>query len=478
MAGDWRAAPARHWSASPRPDDPFELPAATRLVHLHVTDKLFGSSPADAADACARLVQRLDVPVVIGLHDVPLGDADDIAKGRVEAYRRFAALGDVIVVASSAEARRLRGFAGTVDVAVLPLPIPVTARGPRAARTDGRLGVLGFVYPGKGHPTVLDAAGLIGADVVAVGGVQSRSRRSGRIAAPRRRPPTGSSWRSPGRFGAIGSLVMRRRSPCPSCPACAPPSSASLMSWIGAGRRPLVAANEHTVEVAERLGGHLQLFDGTAPSLAPLRPPGSLDPGATWSRSPRRTRRDAARRGPPTRIDTPRRRTTRARGMTARRRRPPLVGARQPLGARRRAAGRLPASTRGRGGHPVLRATRVAGADVRRAPGRRRRRRVGGRRRRRRLARRAAAATRRPGRPGPLRAPGRSRRAFGGSAPRSGSPPPMPTSSCSSIRTRCRRRRPSPAWRRGRRRSRTPSSSGCATTSTSMDGRRPLSAPG
>ena len=58
------------------------------------------------------------------------------------------------------------------------------------------------------------------------------------------------------------------------------------MSWIGAGRRPLVAANEHSVEVAERLTGHLVLFDGTSDALADAAAAALADPATTWSDRP------------------------------------------------------------------------------------------------------------------------------------------------------------------------------------------------
>ena len=49
--------------------------------------------------------------MIIGLHDVPVGDADDRRKGRDVAYRRLAELAALVVVASSAEAGRLRALA-------------------------------------------------------------------------------------------------------------------------------------------------------------------------------------------------------------------------------------------------------------------------------------------------------------------------------------------------------------------------------
>jgi hypothetical protein len=132
---------------------------------------------------------------------------------------------------------------------------------------------------------VLDAAGLIGADVVAVGACSlGHDDLAGSLR--RRAAAHGIELEI---TGAVRRDRLARHAATiavPVVPSMRPAASASLMSWIGAGRRPLVAANEHTVEVAERLGGHLQLFDGTAPSLARAAAAGLGDPGATWSDHP------------------------------------------------------------------------------------------------------------------------------------------------------------------------------------------------
>ena len=86
-------------------------------------------------------------------------------------------------------------------------------------------------------------------------------------------------------------------------------ASASLLTWIGMGRRPLVVRNEHTVEMAELLGEHITLYDGTPDALAPRRPSGArrsavdVDhiPGACVAHRPRRRRGD--RRGAPQRVE-------------------------------------------------------------------------------------------------------------------------------------------------------------------------------
>ncbi len=267
-----------------QPDEPFVLPPATDVVHLHVTDHLLGPTPVAAADACAGLVGRLAVPVILGLHDVPVGDDDDLVKGRDAAYRRLAEVAALVVVASSAEAGRLRVLAPGVPVEVVPLPVPGTGCR-RPVGGDRRLGVLGFLYPGKGHPTVIDAAASLGAGVVAVGGCSPghgdlavslqrvAHRRGVRLEITGPVPTT----RFQGYMAHVGVPVV---------PSMRPSSSASLMSWIGAGRRPLVAANEHSVEVAERLAGHLVLFDGTADALADAAAVALADPATTWSRRP------------------------------------------------------------------------------------------------------------------------------------------------------------------------------------------------
>ena len=266
------------------PADPFALPPGVDVAHLHVTDKLFGPTPAAAAGACTALADRLDVPVVIALHDVPLGDTDDIAKGRDRAYRQFAESADLVLVASRAEARRLRALTPGRHVELLALPAPRCRPVPRA-EPDGRLGVLGFIYPGKGHSTVIEAAGTVRAGVVAVGGCSDGHTdlpaELHDLAAMNGVDLDITGPLSDARFDRHLATVA-----VPVVPSRRAAASASLMSWIGAGRRPLVATNEHSIDVAERLGDHVVLFDGSSAALAEAAAAALDDPRSTWSDKP------------------------------------------------------------------------------------------------------------------------------------------------------------------------------------------------
>ena len=50
------------------PDDLTDLPAGTPL-HVHVTDRMWGTSPEEATDRFTSLARRH--PVTVTLHDVP-----------------------------------------------------------------------------------------------------------------------------------------------------------------------------------------------------------------------------------------------------------------------------------------------------------------------------------------------------------------------------------------------------------------------
>ena len=136
-------------------------------VHIHFTDRLFGRNASAAADAFVAFAQRHRAPVTVTLHDVPQasdGHAFDIRK---QCYRRVIDCAAAVVVCSMHERLLLEDYMeGSVDVRVIPLPIdsPMSAPDPDTT-VDRVVGVLGFVYPGKGHEEVLRAMKALDTDV-------------------------------------------------------------------------------------------------------------------------------------------------------------------------------------------------------------------------------------------------------------------------------------------------------------------------
>jgi len=278
----------------PRPPDPARFAGVAELagsnVHWHFTDRLFGATAMDAATRFTNLVRRLPARSVVTLHDVPDPDGTERAGRRIAAFERVVAAADAVIVSSEQEADRLRRAGIDADVAVIPLPV-IEAGGPSPPvhRTRaGTVAVLGFVYPGKGHADVIDAVGsILRADVVRLRIEALGTASTGHAELVAMLHGRAARLRCP--FAVTGHLsdAALTAALCqvdvPVVPARTVSASASMATWIGAGRRPLVARNGYTEEIA-RFGDVVTLYD-------PSRP-GALADAITWAATdPTRTRR-------------------------------------------------------------------------------------------------------------------------------------------------------------------------------------------
>lgn len=242
------------------------LPVPTDVVHLHVTDRLFG---ADVDTATARLLTLLDdlgVPAVLSLHDVPGPGDDDRSRRRRRAYRRIAARAAAVVVTADHERRRLLDAGVARPIRVVPFPIEPTTMGAVPRRTGrppltDQLGVLGFVYPGKGHAVAIDTAARVGSlGVVALGSV---SPGHDDLADELHRQAAARSVS----FTITGSLDDTRLAD--SMASVAVPfavyadvsASLSIVTWLRSGRRPVVAAGQYVAELAQLVPGGLTVVD-------------------------------------------------------------------------------------------------------------------------------------------------------------------------------------------------------------------------
>lgn len=239
--------------------------AEGRTVHLHVTDRLCGATP----EAAAALVERIAAhhPLTVTLHDLPQ-DSDGPAgfPRRSAAYRRICAVALGVQVCSHHEQELLRAVTDCIAT-VVPLPVPLrppVRRSTADRLTSGRgagptVGVLGYLYPGKGHAEVLTALEVSGrpeVGLVALG-----------------RPSAGHEWlvddlrslagvRSLEVSGYLEDAELDRRISGVTVPVMAHThvsASGSLHRWIGCGRRPVAVANRYTRELAEALPGVLTL---------------------------------------------------------------------------------------------------------------------------------------------------------------------------------------------------------------------------
>jgi len=254
--------------------------------HLHYTDALFGPTTDEAARVFVHLAGSLGGRVVVTLHDVPLGD-DARDRRRAAAYRAVAATADGLIVASGHEAAHARRAGVTAPLTVIPLPVIERAVSPPLAGDCPTLsvGVLGYVYPGKGHAEVLAAAATLPADVgVVAGGRASDGHEDLAVtlataAARRGRSFTVTGWLDePALIRFLGSTTV----PVVAAPAAS--ASASLNTWIGAGRRPIVVATDYTVEYAARAAALVHLVPSG--QLASAMAAALSDPERTWCTSP------------------------------------------------------------------------------------------------------------------------------------------------------------------------------------------------
>ena len=267
-------------------DDTFRL---CHGVHLNFTDRLFGATPADAAHRVAALVRDVEATgsrVTVTLHDVPQpSDGGNYAQ-RVDAYRTVCAAVHGIVVNSDHERSLLdeSRIADPADVVVIPLPLDVgDAVSPQPSLGDRTVGVLGFLYPGKGHDEVLAAMAGLPSSVgfVAVGepsaghddlvdGLAKVAEREGRPFSVTGYVPAETLA---GVLHAVTVPVAHHRHVS---------ASGSINTWIAARRRPLVPVNRYTVEHAERHPGTVTPYPDTDRGLRSALEYAMAHPDSTW----------------------------------------------------------------------------------------------------------------------------------------------------------------------------------------------------
>lgn len=284
------------------PDELAAGPLRTPIAHWHYTDRLFALTAPAAAEAFERCRGVLGARRnIITLHDIPEPEHPPDRR-RIGPYRRVAAGAERIVVASNHEAARLQLAGINTPITVIPLPIPLPIPPPIApCRVPGRMpcasvsmparsapvtvGVLGFLYPGKGHAELLAAGLPANCEIVVIGTVSPGHN----DLVPRLRLSAANigcalritGWLTDAQLGrALAAIDV------PVVPATRVSASASLATWIAQGRRPLVARNDFTAELHQR-ADLFTLYD-------PANPAAQYDaiqralaiPRSTWRQGP------------------------------------------------------------------------------------------------------------------------------------------------------------------------------------------------
>jgi hypothetical protein len=273
--------------------------SASVPVHVQFTDRLFGSTPAQAAAAIERLAARS--PATATLHDVPQPSDGEAFAERVECYRRVVRATRAVVCNSHYEARLLEQYTMPLaldQVVVIPLPVDRVPAGSFSgpdARAERRpeVAVLGYFYPGKGHAEVAQAVAGLGLDatVVALGRASAghEAELAQAIDGAKRRGVTVKAT------GYLSEKELRRRCREVAVPIAAHrhfSASASINTWISCGRRPLVPDTAYTREMAELRPGTVTLYDEALMPDAIER--AWLEPATTWLPPTAVTRPDTA----------------------------------------------------------------------------------------------------------------------------------------------------------------------------------------
>ncbi|MFZ8755820.1 glycosyltransferase [Microbacterium sp. HMH0099] len=260
------------------PDGLASLPPGTP-VHAHVTDRLWGTSPEEAAAVIEALARRH--PLSVTLHDVPQESDGERNRPRRRAFYRSVVRAAHGVAVNSAHERALLAEEDVWDglVAVVPLPVDATPSLP-APPPDGSVGVLGYFYPGKGHDEALAAAVAAGVPRVSVLGRASDGHAGDLEAFVRRAAAAGVDVEV---TGWLDDAAMAARARAVAVPVIAHrhvSASGSLASWIGWGRAPLAVRNRYVDEMAELRPGTLRPVEPDA--LASEVRGAVAEPGRTW----------------------------------------------------------------------------------------------------------------------------------------------------------------------------------------------------
>ncbi|MDQ1124404.1 hypothetical protein [Microbacterium trichothecenolyticum] len=260
------------------PDALAAVPAGTP-VHAHVTDRLWGASPEEAARALTALAGRH--PLAVTLHDVPqASDGERNLPRRRAFYRAVAEAARGVAVNSVHEHELLREeevWHGAVEVVPLPVQsVAPTDPGP----SDDAVGVLGYFYPGKGHDEALVATAAAGMTRLVVLGRASDGHGADLEAFVRRAADRGVAVEVTGWLDDADMVQRARRVAVPVIAHRHVSASGSLASWIGWGRRPVAVRNRYVDEMAALRPGTLQVVDSDALAVAVSTARG--DAAGTW----------------------------------------------------------------------------------------------------------------------------------------------------------------------------------------------------
>lgn len=261
-------------------DDASPAMAGARMI-VHFTDRLFGADAPSAAVSFGQSVAGAEHVTVV-LHDLPQASDGASWSRRSAGYQAVSRAADVVVVSSDHEAALLKVLAPELVPRVVPLPVEPDGVEPTAVSgwfAGPTIGVVGFLYPGKGLEQVIESAAGLDVTVVNLGTTAAGHEDAAAQLA-------GHAAQHDVRFQITGWLS--RAELAAACRAVDVPvaahrhisASGSINTWLGAGRRPIVTSSPYAEEQAARMPGALRVV-----ALADLRSAlrdALADPATTW----------------------------------------------------------------------------------------------------------------------------------------------------------------------------------------------------
>lgn len=255
------------------------------LIHLHVTDRLFGVSATEALDNLRALAGTHGGRLSMTLHDIPQPSDGTVLDRRARFYRGALELADGVIVSSEHEARLLRNHVdSTASVHVVPLMIDAPRERPRPRTvTSHSVGVLGFLYPGKGHLETLHAMADLPAEVEFVAlGTPSTGHED---LLDELRSVATEQGRHCEVTGFLPDEELHRRMASITVPVAYHrhmSASGSINTWISARRRPLVPRTDYIEEFAARTPGSVTIHEDGPTALQAAIAAALDNPPSTW----------------------------------------------------------------------------------------------------------------------------------------------------------------------------------------------------
>lgn len=217
-------------------------------LQVAFTDHLFGADPEAAVDRVLELAHGRWLS--ISLHDIPQPE-EGAARfdRRSRAYRRLAAKADLVVTNSRHEAGFFTATAPEINPVVIHLPLPTAPTDLTGEFDPDSVGIVGFIYPGKGHADILAALSGTGLALRALGGF-SAGHEDLEQQLNHQAQRAGVSFQASGYLADHQLWEEMARTAVPVCAHRHFSASGSLMRWLAAGRRVLVTESDYARELA------------------------------------------------------------------------------------------------------------------------------------------------------------------------------------------------------------------------------------